>query len=118
MSEAVNVKSPVKHINKLVRDKIPEIIEASGQECKYDILTDDVEYISALEAKLWEEINEYLVNHSIEELFDIIDVLLALVDVRKCEDEIEDIGQEKTKTHGNFSKRIYLKCVYPKGYSE
>lgn len=118
MSEAVNVKSPVKHFNKLVRDNIPEIIKASGQECKYDILTDDLQYIDALEAKLLEEVNEYLESHSVEELVDIIDVLEALIDARKCNYEMHIIGRNKLIERGLFKKRVYLKCVYPKGYSE
>lgn len=44
--------------NKLVRDRIPEIIEASGKTCKTMIL-DDVEYLRMLDAKLDEELAEY-----------------------------------------------------------
>ncbi len=44
--------------NKLVRDKIPEIIEASGKNCVTEILTDD-QYLQMLDAKLDEELAEY-----------------------------------------------------------
>lgn len=40
--------------NKLVRDKIPEIIEADGKTCEIEILSDD-EYIKMVDAKLDEE---------------------------------------------------------------
>ena len=41
----------MKVYNKLVRDKIPEIIEADGKVCRTHILSNE-EYIAALEAKL------------------------------------------------------------------
>lgn len=119
MSEAVNVKSPIKHINKLVRDKIPELIEANRQECKYKILTDDVEYMTALEAKLQEEVNEYLESRSLEELADIMDVFIAILYARGY--SLKDLTYaraEKGLERGEFKKRIFLECVYPKGYSE
>ena len=43
--------------NKLVRDRIPEIIEASGRTCIKEVLPDDA-YIRALDAKLNEELAE------------------------------------------------------------
>ena len=48
----------MKVYNKLVRDKIPEIIEADGKVCRTHILSNE-EYIVALEAKLNEEVAEY-----------------------------------------------------------
>lgn len=48
----------MKIYNKLVRDKIPEIIEKDGKSCKTHILSND-EYIVALEVKLNEEVAEY-----------------------------------------------------------
>lgn len=119
MSEAVNIKSPVTHINKLVRDKIPEIIKASGQECKYEILTDHVKYMTALEAKLQEEVNEYLESRSLEELADIMDVFVTILDARGYSfKDLTYARAEKGLERGDFKKRIFLKCVYPKGYSE
>ncbi len=44
--------------NKLVRDKIPEIIEQSGKTCKCEVLSDE-QYIQMLNEKLLEEVNEY-----------------------------------------------------------
>ena len=48
----------MKVYNKLVRDKIPEIIEADGKVCRTHILSNE-EYIAALEVKLNEEVAEY-----------------------------------------------------------
>ena len=44
--------------NKLVRDRIPEIIEASGKRCVYSTLSDE-EYLARLDEKLNEELAEY-----------------------------------------------------------
>ena len=56
--------------NKLVRDRIPEIIEADGRKCETVILSDE-EYIAALDKKLSEELAEYLESGSLEELADL-----------------------------------------------
>ena len=45
----------VKIYNKLVRDRIPEIIEADGRMCTTEILLDD-RYLQMLDAKLNEEL--------------------------------------------------------------
>lgn len=55
--------------NKLVRDRIPEIIEASGRTCITEVLPNDA-YIQALNAKLSEELEEYQQSKSPEELAD------------------------------------------------
>ena len=57
----------VKVYNKLVRDKIPEIIESSGKTCTVETLTDE-KYIAMLDAKLTEELAEYQESKSLEEL--------------------------------------------------
>ena len=64
--------------NKLVRDKIPEIIEVAGKRCAMQILTDD-EYIVALEAKLTEEVAEYQKDKNIKEIADVIEVCMQFV---------------------------------------
>ena len=59
--------------NKLVRDRIPEIIEESGKKCSMRILNED-EYLTALEQKLNEEVAEYQTDKNIEEMADILEV--------------------------------------------
>ena len=46
----------MKQYNKLVRDKIPEIIEKSGRRLEYEILTNDA-YRTELDKKLDEEVS-------------------------------------------------------------
>lgn len=63
---------------KLVRDKIPDIIRASGKNCEIDFVTGD-DYIQALDAKLVEELAEYRESHTLEELADMLEVIYSLV---------------------------------------
>ena len=62
----------VKVYNKLVRDKIPKIIEMSGKTCTVETLMDE-KYIAMLDAKLNEELAEYQENKSLEELADLLE---------------------------------------------
>ena len=55
----------VKIYNKLVRDRIPEIIQASGAECKTEILSDE-KYLEMIDANLDEELEEYHKDQNIE----------------------------------------------------
>lgn len=99
--------------NKLVRDKIPEIIEANGEYCKTEILNDDVAYLEALQRKLDEEIAEYHKDDTVEELADIIEVVYALVKAHGIsKDYFEKILADKKDKKGGFDKRIMLKETY------
>ena len=69
----------MKHINKLVRDNIPDICKENGQIPETRILNDS-EYSSELRRKLQEEVQEYLLSSDIEELADILEVIEALVE--------------------------------------
>jgi predicted house-cleaning noncanonical NTP pyrophosphatase (MazG superfamily) len=102
----------VKTYNKLVRDRIPEIIEASGNTCKTEILPDD-EYINMIDRKLDEELAEYHKDESIEELADLLEVVRAAAVARGCSvDELERIRAEKAEKRGGFQKKIKLVEVY------
>jgi len=70
-----------KFYNKLVRDRIPEIIEADGKTCTTEILSDE-QYIKMLDAKLGEELAEYQQSKSFEELADMLEVIHAIVKAR------------------------------------
>lgn len=62
--------------HKLVRDRIPEIIEASGNTCATEILSDE-EYLRVVDAKLDEELAEYHKDQNLEELADLLEVIHA-----------------------------------------
>lgn len=99
------------YYNKLVRDRIPEIIRMSGKECVTSILPED-EYSQGLREKLREEVQEYLESHAPEELADILEVVHALVTLHGLDVEsIEQIRREKRNRAGGFQDRIQLISV-------
>ena len=94
--------------NKLVRDRIPEIIEADGKTCKTRILTDE-EFLRYVDAKLDEELAEYHKDGSIEELADLLEVIRAAAAARGSSiDEVEAIRARKAEKRGGFEKKVFL----------
>ena len=94
--------------NKLVRDRIPEIIEASGASCKTSILSDE-EYLKMLDAKLDEELAEYHKDQNIEELADLLEVIRAAAIAHGYTlDELERVRAKKAKERGGFEQKILL----------
>ena len=88
--------------NKLVRDRIPEIIEASGKNCVAEILSDE-DYLCMIDAKLDEELAEYHKDQNIEELADLIEVIYAAAKARgyvyahtreECEEKLKVLIME------------------------
>lgn len=97
--------------NKLVRDKIPEIIEADNGRPVTRIL-EDGEYLLELTLKLEEEARELRENPSVEELADIIEVCRAIQQMLGVsDDELEKARQEKLSEKGGFEQRIFLESV-------
>ncbi len=101
----------IKKYNKLVRDRIPEIIEASGKTCVTEILSDE-EYLKMIDAKLDEELAEYHRDQNIEELADLTEVVHAAVIARGYTlEDLERVRAEKSAKRGGFQKKILLKEV-------
>lgn len=100
----------MKH-NKLVRDKIPEIIQNSGKIPRTRILSDEL-YLAELNKKLNEECAEYQADNSFEELADMLEVMYAIVEARGCTvKELENIRLEKRRMRGGFKDKIFLEYV-------
>ena len=101
----------MKTYNKLVRDRIPEIIEANGEKPDIDIL-DDERFLQELHKKLFEEANEFVEDDSKEELADLMEVIYAIARLRGIDlNEVEKLRKEKAQTRGAFDKKIFLKNV-------
>lgn len=101
----------MKIYNKLVRDKIPEIIEADGKICATHILSEE-EYIAALEAKLNEEVAEYQTDKNLEEMADVLEVLQSICVARgHTLEELEAVRAKKAADKGGFAERIFLEYV-------
>ena len=98
----------MKIYNKLVRDKIPEIIKAEGKQVKTRIL-DDEEYRKELNKKLQEEVKEYLEDNNVEELADIVEVIHGILNSMNISvEKFEKVRKEKAKQRGAFQSRIFL----------
>ena len=97
--------------NKLVRDKIPEIIRNSGNQCETTTL-DNAEYIKALRQKLVEEAREAeeaALDDLAQELADVMEVMDALMAATGIEPEkVREIQKEKRSQRGGFNNRIKL----------
>ena len=94
--------------NKLVRDKIPQIIESNGEKPNIRILGQE-EYTHALESKLDEEVMEFHKEKNLEELADILEVVYALAeDLGASTNDLEKVYRNKHEKRGGFRERIFL----------
>jgi predicted house-cleaning noncanonical NTP pyrophosphatase (MazG superfamily) len=98
--------------NKLVRDRIPEIIERTGASFNTTILSEN-DYIKELKKKCYEELDEYAAadndKDAVEELADLLELMYALAKVHGVDFyEIEKVRQEKAEKRGGFQERIFL----------
>lgn len=97
--------------NKLVRDKIPEIIKQNGEEPIIRIL-DDSEYKIELERKLKEEYEEVLNSSGVDRLEELADMLEVIRALAKIEDKtLSDIillADKKVLKRGAFDNKIFL----------
>ena len=94
--------------HKLVRDKIPAIIEAQGKSAVFRVL-EDVEYTEALENKLDEEVREFHSDKNLEELADILEVVYALTEnIGATKEQLLEVYEKKHAERGGFLDRIFL----------
>ncbi len=103
--------------NKLVRDRIPEIITANGEVPVTRVL-DDKEYKEELEKKLYEEYQEVLGatgKDRVEELADMLEIMKYLARLENSTiEEVTTIAQEKSAKRGAFEDKIFLEKVLKK----
>lgn len=106
----------MKTYDKLVRDRIPEIIAARGAKASFRTCADDAEYLARLIAKLREEIDEFDRakddGERAEELADVLEVVSALC-VRLGLDpaDVEALRAKKAAERGAFGKRLILEAA-------
>ena len=100
--------SDIKFYNKLVRDKIPEIIKSKGAKCTTAIVSEQT-YLDLLDMKLYEELTEFQADHSQEELADMLEVMMALAQAHGYDwSHIIEIQTKKREERGGFNDRIVL----------
>ena len=99
----------MKIYDKLVRDRIPEIIENSGNHCEVEVVSDEIA-LEYLYKKLNEEVEELLEDKNLEEIADVVEVLFAIgKKYGYSEDDILNIRAEKQAKSGGFDDNIVLK---------
>jgi len=102
----------MKLFNKLVRDKIPDVIKSNGDTPNYRVIEDDDEYLRALLQKDVEEGVELAENPSLEELADKLEVLYAIAhQIGYTPEQVEQARVEKRNSRGGFDRRIYLEST-------
>ncbi len=92
--------------NKLVRDRIPEILEKAGVVFTSRVL-DDSHFEGALQVKLIEESHELLRDGTVEELADVIEVVEGLKRLPKFQN-VEQVRLDKLREKGGFEKRFWI----------
>ena len=98
----------MKEYNKLVRDRIPQIIADQGERPITRILNKE-EYDCCLNAKLDEEVAEFHRDRNAEELADILEVVFALAEHIGCDrDRLMEVYDRKHEARGGFRDRIFL----------
>ena len=99
--------------NKLIRDRIPEIIEKDGVEHGTRILNDE-EYKKELLKKIVEEAQEVLETNGdkkelVKEIGDVLEIINSLIKVFELDkEEVERIRQERKESRGSFDKKLFL----------
>ena len=102
----------MKIYDKLVRDRIPEIIENSGNHCEVEVVSDEIA-LEYLYKKLNEEVGELLEDKNLEEIADVVEVLFAIG--KKYGYSEEDILSKRCKKReksGGFEDNIILKKTW------
>lgn len=102
----------MKVYDKLVRDRIPEIIESSGNKCEIEVVSDEVA-LEYLYKKLNEEVGELLEDKNLDEIADCLEVLFAIgAKYGYSERDVLNRRNEKKNTRGGFVDNLILKKTY------
>ncbi|MFK7800511.1 MAG: phosphoribosyl-ATP pyrophosphohydrolase [Anaerolineae bacterium] len=97
--------------NKLIRDKIPEIIATNQQIASVKTLSTQ-DCLKALKLKLIEEVEEFNESETLDELADILEVVFALAQhIGADHHQLESVRAEKQRARGGFEKRLFLETV-------
>ena len=98
---------------KLVRDKIPEIVEATGKIAAVRAMLDDDEYQEFLYKKLVEEATELSSaegeDRQKEEMADVMEVFEAILVLKGLsKSDVASVQAQKRDKRGGFIKRLLM----------
>lgn len=94
--------------NKLIRDRIPEIIESSGKTAIVEKVQGE-ELLGLLNKKLFEELKEYEESNKVEELADLVEVVQAILDYKGVTiEDFNKIREKKNESRGAFKEGLLL----------
>lgn len=94
--------------NKLIRDRIPEIIGKSGKKAVVEKVSGE-KLLKLLNTKLEEELEGYKESGSIEELADLVEVVYGILDFKGITlEEFVNIREEKIRVRGAFKEGLVL----------
>jgi len=115
MKNAKKKPKQEKHYNKLVRDKVPDIINKKGAKPIIRI-ADEEEYVYALKHKILEEAGDLTRakgdNSELEEVIDIMEAVNAYIKHKKVSvKNAERMRKYKLRKRGGFDRRIILEKV-------
>jgi predicted house-cleaning noncanonical NTP pyrophosphatase (MazG superfamily) len=100
-----------KEYDKLVRDRIPEIIRQDGRQCGVEVMPED-EYVQALKDKLVEEAKEAAAAGSddlvkeLADLYEVVDALMAACGIDR--ESVVAKQEERRQSRGGFDQRLRL----------
>ena len=96
-------------VRKLVRDKIPEILQREGKKFRVVARLRGEELVQALIDKLREEVEEFASTRSIEELADILEVVDALArQLGSSLEQVLELKRRKQLERGGFQEGIVI----------
>lgn len=102
----------MKVYDKLVRDRIPEIIESSGNKCEIEVVSDEIA-LEYLYKKLSEEVSELLEDKNLDEIADVMEVLFAIGSkYGYSEEDVLNRRNEKRDSRGGFENNLILKKTW------
>lgn len=109
----------IKIYNKLVRDKIPEIIESTGKMANYFMCDDEDDFIGVVKNKIKEEVEELLSANKIEDIIeeeaDLLEILQTFNDIKNIRFiDVIPVMANKSKEKGKFDKKIILVSTFEK----
>ena len=100
------------YYNKLVRDKIPDIIIQQGNHPEYHIVNDKADYCQALREKILEEAIEFKESQDVNEIIDVLEAIYCLIEAENLDfTKIEELRKKKNVERGSFKRRIILDYV-------